>query len=162
MFILQAMWHLVVWLVQKYHTSRSPQKTHSLDSYLKHGHGRVPAIPIYGVELGGVVEFMVELWVSFASVHHFLEGRYKKKSNKTKNKQNKREGDRRWWWWKDRLGGGVCSWHDLPTIKRLLRIFLVFKTQRVEMAMESGAQQDFFGQQHSLQGNTFSSTSRFN
>ncbi len=30
-------------------------------SYLEGGHGRVPVIPVYGVELGGVVEFMVEL-----------------------------------------------------------------------------------------------------
>ncbi len=29
-------------------------------SYLEGGHGRVP-VPVYGVELGGVVEFMVEL-----------------------------------------------------------------------------------------------------
>lgn len=65
---------------------------HGVVSYLKHCHGRVPAIPIYGVELGGVVEFMVELWVSFASVHHFLEGRYKKSNKTKKNKQNKSKG----------------------------------------------------------------------
>lgn len=30
-------------------------------SYLEGGHGRIPVIPVYGVELVGVVEFMVEL-----------------------------------------------------------------------------------------------------
>lgn len=44
-------------------------------SYLECGHGWVPAIPVYGVELGGVVELMVQLRMSFASVHHFLEGK---------------------------------------------------------------------------------------
>lgn len=51
-------------------------------SYLECGHGWVPAIPVYGVELGRVVELMVQLRMSFASVHHFLEG---KKGRDSKN-----------------------------------------------------------------------------
>lgn len=52
-------------------------------SYLERGHCRVPAIPVYGVELGRVVELMVQLRMSFASVHHFLEGK-KGRDNKKK------------------------------------------------------------------------------
>lgn len=51
-------------------------------SYLECGHGWVPAIPVYGVELGRVVELMVQLRMSFASVHHFLEGKRGRDSNK--------------------------------------------------------------------------------
>lgn len=59
-------------------------------SYLECGHGWVPAIPVYGVELGRVVELMVQLRMSFASVHHFLEGkrgRDSKKMNRTGKKK---------------------------------------------------------------------------
>lgn len=55
-------------------------------SYLERGHCWVPAIPVYGVELGRVVELMVQLRMSFASVHHFLEG--KKGRNNKKNEPN--------------------------------------------------------------------------
>jgi len=55
-------------------------------SYLECGHGRVPVIPVYGVELGRVVELMVQLRMSFASVHHFLEG---KKGRDSKNEANR-------------------------------------------------------------------------
>lgn len=51
-------------------------------SYLECGHGWVPAIPVYGVELGRVVELMVQLRMSFASVHHFLEGKKGRDSKK--------------------------------------------------------------------------------
>lgn len=62
-------------------------------SYLERGHGGVPAIPVYGVELGRVVELMVQLRMSFASVHHFLEGKDRKgqqKMNQREMKENKR------------------------------------------------------------------------
>lgn len=55
-------------------------------SYLECGHGCVPAIPVYGVELGRVVELMVQLRMSFASVHHFLEG---KTGRDSKNEPNR-------------------------------------------------------------------------
>lgn len=55
-------------------------------SYLERGHCWVPAIPVYGVELGRVVELMVQLRMSFASVHHFLEG--KKGRDNKKNEPN--------------------------------------------------------------------------
>lgn len=55
-------------------------------SYLECGHGWVPVIPVYGVELGRVVELMVQLRMSFASVHHFLEG---KKGRDSKNEANR-------------------------------------------------------------------------
>lgn len=64
-------------------------------SYLECGHGWVPAIPVYGVELGRVVELMVQLRMSFASVHHFLEGkrgRDSKKMNPTEKKAKVRIG----------------------------------------------------------------------
>lgn len=64
-------------------------------SYLECGHGWVPAIPVYGVELGRVVELMVQLRMSFASVHHFLEGkrgRDSKNEPKTGTKKAKRRG----------------------------------------------------------------------
>lgn len=51
-------------------------------SYLDCGHGWVPAIPVYGVELGRVVELMVQLRMSFASVHHFLERKERKEQQK--------------------------------------------------------------------------------
>ena len=51
-------------------------------SYLECGNGWVPAIPVYGVELGRVVELMVQLRMSFASVHHFLEGKKGRDSKK--------------------------------------------------------------------------------
>lgn len=70
-------------------------------SYLECGHGGVPVIPVYGVELGRVVELMVQLRMSFASVHHFLKREQKKKkrkgqqkwieTNKTKEKNNRME-----------------------------------------------------------------------
>lgn len=59
-------------------------------SYLECGHGCVPAIPVYGVELGGVVELMVQLRMSFASVHHFLEGK-KGRDSKNEPKRNKKK-----------------------------------------------------------------------
>lgn len=58
-------------------------------SYLECGHGWVPAIPVYGVELGRVVELMVQLRMSFASVHHFLEG--KRGRDSKKNEPNKKK-----------------------------------------------------------------------
>lgn len=76
----------------------SSQDTNSLYawwSYLERGHGRVPAIPVYGVELGGVVEFMVQFRVSFASVHHFLEGKEEgtaKNELKRKRKEEEAQG----------------------------------------------------------------------
>lgn len=57
-------------------------------SYLECGHGWVPVIPVYGVELGRVVELMVQLRMSFASVHHFLEG---KKGRDSKNEPNRKK-----------------------------------------------------------------------
>lgn len=59
-------------------------------SYLECGHGWVPAIPVYGVELGRVVELMVQLRMSFASVHHFLEGKRGRDSEK-KNEPNRKK-----------------------------------------------------------------------
>ena len=59
-------------------------------SYLERGHGRVSAIPAYGVELGRVVEFMVQFRVSFASVHHFLEGRERKGQQKMNGNENEK------------------------------------------------------------------------
>lgn len=44
------------------------------EAYLEGGQSRVPVIPVYGVELGGVVQLVVKLRMPFASVHHFLEG----------------------------------------------------------------------------------------
>lgn len=65
-------------------------------SYLECGHGWVPAIPVYGVELGRVVELMVQLRMSFASVHHFLEGKKgrdsRNKPNRNKNRSERKRG----------------------------------------------------------------------
>ena len=61
-------------------------------SYLECGQGWVPAIPVYGVELGRVVELMVQLRMSFASVHHFLEG---KKGRDNKNEPNRKKKQKR-------------------------------------------------------------------
>lgn len=61
-------------------------------SYLECGHGWIPAIPVYGVELGRVVELMVQLRMSFASVHHFLEGKRGRDSKKNEpNRKKKRK-----------------------------------------------------------------------
>lgn len=65
-----------------------PRPTLGQWSYLECGHGWVPAIPVYGVELGRVVELMVQLRMSFASVHHFLEG---KKGRDSKNEPNRKK-----------------------------------------------------------------------
>lgn len=64
-------------------------------SYLERGHGRVPAIPVYGVELGRVVELMVQLRMSFASVHHFLEGKRRKGQQKWTQQKQKEKKRRR-------------------------------------------------------------------
>lgn len=61
-------------------------------SYLECGHGWVPAIPVYGVELGRVVELMVQLRMSFASVHHFLEGKKGRDSKNEPNRNKKKKG----------------------------------------------------------------------
>lgn len=60
-------------------------------SYLECGHGWVPAIPVYGVELGRVVELMVQLRMSFASVHHFLEGKRGRDSKKNEPNRKKKK-----------------------------------------------------------------------
>lgn len=60
-------------------------------SYLECGHGWVPAIPVYGVELGRVVELMVQLRMSFASVHHFLEGKRGRDSKKNEPNRKKKQ-----------------------------------------------------------------------
>lgn len=63
-------------------------------SYLEWGHGWVPAIPVYGVELGRVVELMVQLRMSFASVHHFLEGKKGRDSKRNEPNRKKAKGSR--------------------------------------------------------------------
>lgn len=73
-------------------------------SYLERGHCWVPAIPVYGVELGRVVELMVQLRMSFASVHHFLEGKKGRDNKKMNQKKKKRRRSR------DQLQGQAGEW----------------------------------------------------
>lgn len=72
-------------------TAVHPNPARGQWSYLECGHGWVPAIPVYGVELGRVVELMVQLRMSFASVHHFLEGKRGRDSKKNEPNRKKKQ-----------------------------------------------------------------------